>query len=321
MSHRQHNCKGNKFRGHNDANLLHHPDRTLAPEHGTRYICVACNNPEPFLNIAQHQGAECPEWNAFNRICNGYQRQFNDGTKPPTVTEAFRLTGEQYRLVRDSLLLGAWIIMNQDEFWGPYTPLQVPHGMMQGNPWWGGQSYEALRQAVMAGLPLTISTPPRPDTRVQAVLKANTNRMFSPTHEIHKQDELRDMQAIQRFMDAHPYLVPIFCALNPLGITNWTTTAIYQSIYPPPHPAANVMNPQPPPPIWCPIAPQGQGPAGRGGHPNGVSGAREQHRNDVFQNVNQGLPFHRVAFSLYQNVDNRYGDTFNIPGTPGRRTP
>lgn len=309
-----HKCNGARFRGRNDLTGVVYDDLIVAPEWGTRFICVACNE-APVSSLHKHQLQDCSDWNAFNRINNGYKRQFNARQAPATQTQPLRLLGEHYRLIRDALILPPWIIMEQAFNWGPYTPLQVPHNA-QGQFWWANRTYEACRLHVMAGLPDTMSIPPPPDHRTAALLTAHaSDNTASLMHELHKADELNRLCIIAEFMEAHPDLRDQL-VLDTVGLDHWNQSAIYLAKNPTTNhnPTAN----NPPQPIWIPITPPGQGPAGTGAfmHNNvgGVTGKRLQHRAAPGDGDNTS-----IARVLYDNVPPADVDHFNMVGSPRRR--
>lgn len=102
-------CNGRTHRGPNDIPRLFYPDRHCCPEYGTNLYCCACTAPTD--NIDRHKLIDCSEWNALNRLNKSYYRQFNAGMAPPGQTEAKRLSGEKYRLIRDAFGLYPHIIM------------------------------------------------------------------------------------------------------------------------------------------------------------------------------------------------------------------
>ena len=117
---------GSRYRHQNDREVYFYPPHDCAPEWGGRFTCVACWQ-HGIGDLERHRKQHCPNWNALNRINNGFERQFNAGMAPPNVVQPFRLLGEHYRMVKGRHGIMPHHIMRwQDEDWGPYTPMVTP---------------------------------------------------------------------------------------------------------------------------------------------------------------------------------------------------
>ena len=205
MSRDINDCKGARHRGVNEQEATSVPGRLLCVELGTRTICPSCF--APTKDLAVHQSRHCGEYNAHVKIHNGYHRQYSEG-RAGNLISPYHLSGEMYRLVRNTFALPAFWIVRQEEGWGPYDPIIIPQGIQR--PAWSPNpgdnvSYHDLVERVVTQSPPTFAVAPRRDHREVALslaLSRPTDR--SLIHETHKADEQADMRAIASFIDAHP---------------------------------------------------------------------------------------------------------------------
>ena len=153
----------------------------------------------------------------------------------------------------------------------------------------------------MTTLPPAVALTPRQDPRMVALQRyVSDSRRRTQFSEYHHSDERQDMVAIASFMDAHPEAAAGIVNHPPNNIGLWAQSYIHHAK----HGAPAMLFPLQP--VWLTLASQGDGVAGQGMTPNGVSGAMVAHRNG-----NGNHP-------LYRNTTP--ADTSNgIFNTPGRR--
>ena len=178
-------------------------------------------------------------------------------------------------------------------------------------------SYDNLVRQLMPHIPPTLRIAPRPDPRMRALsiaLARPHDRSYM--HECHAADELMDMRAVARFVEAHGQVRTMIENHFPYNCPNWGDTYIHRAEYPP---AAGAM---PPPSIWMSLAPAGQGVAGVGD--TGVSRTNQHHHVHVLGNAAvppavPPPPGQVNPLQFYQGVPaGQVGHVFNMPGTPRR---
>jgi len=295
-------CHGARYRGSNDKAVHKVPHRLCCPEMGSVFVCCACLRPFDTLgSLDRHQQNQCDDWNALNRIHNGYNRQFHQGLAPPGTTAPRQIMGEQYRLVVNRHGLPPWVIMDQEDHWGPYNPIRPPRTWV-GNTAWSNVTFDFLLHDVLNNFPPPLLQEPRPDPRAVAVRRAMGNRNnVSLLHETHIADETQDKIAICNFMEAHPGFRQFFCLHpgNNIPGADFRNTSLYRAKYGDP--------PGLPLPVHVPLALPNEGVAGAGSV-GGVGPMIALHRA---QNAN--VPLHQGMTD-----DEVAKGVFNIFGTPRR---
>ena len=315
MSRDINDCRGTRWRGVNEVTITNVRGAICCPELGTDIICTSC-----FCivqDLVQHRSRYCSDFNAHVKLHNGYLRQFQQGMAGPHVIQEYILTGEIYRLVRNTYGLPAFWICRQADGWGPYDGIVVPDGIQR--PAWSPNpnnsvTYDDLVRQLMPRLPPTIRVPPRPDPRMTALSIAFSRpHDHSYTHECHAADELTDMRAVARFVAAHGQ-VRAFIEHWPLyNCPDWGRTNIHRAEYPPA--AGGLVTPA----VWMSLAPPGQGVAGFGD--TGIAGTNQNHHAHVFGAALGGAhpPGQVNPYQFYQGVPaGQVGGVFNMPGTPRR---
>ena len=248
-------ANGTRFRAQNDREQPHIIKNDSAPEWGGRFTCVACWR-HGITDIERHRKRDCDDWNAFNRINNGYLRQFNMGMAPAHTTAPQVLHGEHYRLVKGTFnLMPHHIMRYQTEDWGPYDPLQAPLGVIAN---WVGRSYNDLLDQVLNVLPPSIQHAPRQCSCSRALLRSRNGTTSSYIHEQNSQDELMDMKAIGNFVEAHPHVNALFNHLP------WNQTGLAMAV--------NANQPLHSKGIWINLTRAAGGVAGTGAFPLGLAG-------------------------------------------------
>ena len=239
----------------------------VCPDVGTTFVCPACL--KVHNDLIRHERHDCDHFNALFRLNYGYHLDFCRGPMAvPAVqgrTEAYRLSGELYRMMRDRYGLTPEVIMHQTDDWTPYTNMRnLPNRANQ--PDWENHSYDWQLQRLLATLPHTLKEPPRRyfDSSYGIALTSvvNSHGTESLNHNLHEAQEVEDMRVIARFMEANPRIVALIeadasedrdAALDGLGNTTlpqgitWNTTRIARSLHPLPDGADGV---------WLPLARQ-----------------------------------------------------------------
>lgn len=295
-------ANGTRFRSQNDRVQPHVVKNDSAPEWGGRFTCVACWRHD-ITDLERHRKRDCDDWNALNRINNGFVRQFNAGMAPPHHTSPEILLGEHYRLVKGRFnLLPHHIMRYQTEDWGPYDPLEAPPGALVS---WRGLSYHELLGRVLHSLPPSMKHAPRVCCCSRALLRSRNGTTSSYIHERHTHDELMDMKAIGNFVEAHPVVLNLFNGFP------WHTTSLALAV-----PAIQPLHGEG---DWVNISRGGGGPAGTGGFPNGIAGSNIIHYQG-FRLAQNGIGNPAQFANLYQGrngYDVARGQ-FTMPGTPHR---
>ena len=296
-------ANGARYRNQNDRVSNHVPRHDTAPEWGGRFTCVACWQ-HNIVDIERHRSQHCPDWNALNRINNGYVRQFNSGMAPPGVLLPLVLTGEHYRMVKGRFGIQAHHIMRwQDENWGPYDQLQCPPNSRMG---WENFTYDFLLMNTINSLPRSIALVPRPCTCTMALQRSRNGTTHSYHNEKNTCDEFYDQRAVGNFMEAHHPLRGAYQHMP--GGAPWNTTQAFLSTGS--NQPLNGMG------HWVELAPPGMGICGLGNV--GITDSNVQHFQQWQQNVAAGAPNQQA--NLYQGKtanDIRQG-SFAMPGTPRR---
>ena len=301
---------GTRYRSDNDRVPDHVPRNDVAPEWGCQCTCVACWT-HGLPDLERHRRQSCDDWNALNRLNNGFVREFNAGMAPPNTLTPHVLSGEHCRMVKGRFgIMPHHIVRWQDENWGPYSPMDAPPDAAVA---WRGISYFVLLVSTLQSLPVTIALTPRQCPCSMALMRSRNGTTHSCNNERNSCDEFLDQKAVGNFMAAHPFLIQRYeqqAAPLPLG-AGVNTWQMHQ-------PARALLSNQPLAGVgdWVDLAPPGRGVCGLGDQ--GVAEGNVQHFQQCNLALAAGHPNNVANLCQGKTVNDVRRGNFAMPGTPRR---